>query len=42
MTERQIIAILAVLGATAAIGFAIYNVYLAFKPIEGTKVWAKA
>jgi len=37
INERQIISIFAVLGATAALGFAIYNVYLAFKPVEAAK-----
>lgn len=37
ISERQIISILAVLGATAAFGFAIYNAYLAFKSVEGAK-----
>ena len=30
MTERQVVAILTVLGATAALGFALYNLYYTF------------
>jgi hypothetical protein len=29
-TERQIVAILALLGATVTLGLAVYNVYLSF------------
>lgn len=35
MTERQIIAVLTVLGATAGLGFAIFNLYYAFKYPNG-------
>lgn len=38
MTERQIIAILTVLGATAGLGFALYNLYYAFKYPNGATV----
>lgn len=38
MTERQVIAILTVLGATAAFGFAVYNLYYAFTYPNGTTV----
>ena len=38
MTERQIIAILTVLGATAGFGFAVYNLYYSFKYPNGVTV----
>ena len=38
MTERQVIAILTVLGATAGLGFALYNLYYAFKYPNGVTV----
>lgn len=38
MTERQVIAILTVLGSTAALGFALYNLYYSFKYPNGVTV----
>lgn len=38
MTERQIIAVLTVLGSTAALGFAIYNLYYSFANPNGVAV----
>lgn len=35
VTQRQIIAILTVLGATAGLGFAIFNLYYAWKYPDG-------
>lgn len=37
VTERQIVAILALVGTVATLGFAIYNVYLSFKPNQTVK-----
>jgi hypothetical protein len=35
VTEKQIIALLTLVGASAAFGFAIFNVYLVFKNGNG-------
>jgi len=37
VTERQIVAILALVGTVATLGFAIYNIYLSFKPVQSVK-----
>jgi len=36
-TERQIVAVLALAGTIVTLGFAIYNVYLSFKPNQTVK-----
>jgi len=38
ITERQIVSLLALTGALVAAGFAIYQVYIAFKPQVSVKV----
>jgi len=38
VTERQVVAILGVIAATATLGFAIYNIYKAFNPNQTVKV----
>lgn len=38
MTERQVIAVLTVIGTFSALGFALYNLYYAFAYPNGTTV----
>jgi hypothetical protein len=38
VTERQLLAILAVVAATATLGFSIYAVYKAFNPNQTVKI----
>lgn len=37
VTERQVVSILALTGTIVTLGFAIYGVYLAFKPNQTVK-----
>ncbi len=41
VTEKQVVSILTLIGAAAAFGFAVFNVYLVFKngnQVQGVKV----
>lgn len=37
VSERQIVALLALTGTIVTLGFAVYQVYVAFKPVEAAK-----
>ena len=38
VNQRQIVAVLTVIGSMAALGFAIYNLYISFQPNNSLKV----